>query len=75
MGSALTDDMGVLQFEKAYADIKGLYQYLDNRCARELFNGHEFTNKESDMDMPGLTRAKRSDHPVDMVKSYKLIMK
>ena len=75
MGSELTDDMGVLQFEKAYADIKGLYQYLDNRCARELFNGHQYINKESDMDVPGLARAKRSYHPVDMVKSYKLIMK
>ncbi len=75
IGSALTADMGGLHFEKAYADIKGLYQYLDTLCARELFKDVAFINKESDMGIPGLAKAKRSYHPAEMVKSYKLTLK
>jgi hypothetical protein len=75
MGSRLTGDMGVLQFEKAYTDVKGLYQYLDNLCARELFNGYAYINKESDMGIAGLAKAKKSYHPVEIVKSHKLTVR
>jgi len=73
--SHLTDDMGALQFEKALVKIKGLYQYLDNLCAKNLLKGYKFTNKESDMSLPGLARAKKSYHPVMMVKSYKMTVR
>lgn len=75
MASYLTKDMGVLHFEKAFADVKGLYQYFDRECARRLFKGVTYINKESDMGEPGLRKAKRSYHPVRLVKSYKLILK
>jgi hypothetical protein len=72
IGSTLTADMGALHFEKAFAGIKGLYQYFDRLCAERLFSGLPFINKESDMNLPGLRRAKRSYHPVMMVKSNRL---
>ena len=75
IGARLTESMGVLHFEKAYPDIKGLYQYLDSLCARQLFSDYAFINKESDMSIPGLSKAKKSYHPVDMVKSYQLSLK
>jgi hypothetical protein len=71
----LTPQMATLQYEKAYADIKGLYQYFDNQCAKRLFNGYTYINKESDMGSTGLIQAKKSYHPVDMVRSYRLIRK
>ena len=73
--SHLTQDMGVLNFEKAYPYIKGLYQFLDNECAKELFHGYVFMNKESDMDLATLAQSKRSYHPVEMLKSYSLTIK
>ncbi len=75
IGSNLTAAMGVLNFEKAFSRIKGLYQYFDNQCARRLFNGVVFINKESDMNVPGLAKAKRSYYPVMRVKSYELVLK
>ena len=75
IGSHLTENMGNLNFEKADADIKGLYQYLDRECAARLFGGYEFINKESDMNLPGLAHAKQSYYPVKMVQSYKLILR
>ncbi len=74
IGSMLTADMGVLNFEKAYPHIKGLYQFLDQKCARRIFNGAEYINKESDMNLPGLAKSKKSYGPVDRVKSFKLTL-
>lgn len=75
IGSGLTRDMGVLHFEKAFSDIKGLYQYLDSLCALTLFNGYRYINKESDMDLERLARAKASYHPVRRVASYRLTLR
>lgn len=72
IGTGLTRNMGVLHFEKAFTHIKGLYQYVDRQCARQLFKGFTYVNKENDMDLPGLAKAKKSYHPVKMMKSYKL---
>lgn len=72
VASRLTGNMGALHFEKAFAGVKGLYQYFDRECAKRLFNGFEYINKESDMDIPGLAKAKKSYHPVMTVKSYEL---
>jgi hypothetical protein len=75
IASRLTDDMGVLHFEKAFARVKGLYQYFDSECARRLFKGYTYINKESDMNIPGLARAKKSYHPIMTVKSYMLTVR
>ena len=71
----LTAEMGVLMFEKAFPDIKGLYQYLDRACARQLFGQLPLINKESDMSLPGLAQAKHSYHPLTLVKSYALTVR
>jgi len=73
--SHLTQDMGALNFEKAYSHIKGLYQFLDNQCARELFHGYMSMNKESDMGLVDLARSKKSYHPIEKLKSYCLTIK
>ena len=72
IGSRLRDDTWVLHFEKASDQVKGLYQYLDRECARRLFPGVTFLNKESDMGDPGLAKAKQSYRPAFRVKSYRL---
>jgi uncharacterized protein len=75
ISAPLTDDMATLQYEKAFAGIKGLYQYFDNACARMLFNGYTYLNKESDMGIPGLAKAKKSYYPIKMVRALRLILK
>jgi len=72
IGSRLKDDTWVLHFEKGSDQVKGLYQYLDRECARRLFPGVTFLNKESDMGDAGLAQAKLSYRPTFRVKSYRL---
>ena len=72
MASFLTREMGVLHFEKALSSIKGLYQYFDNTCVKHLLKDYKYTNKENDMGIPGLIKAKKSYHPAMIVNSYSL---
>lgn len=72
ISARLTDEMAALPYEKAYSRIKGLYQYFDNLCAKELFKGYKYINKEGDLNIPGIAKAKKSYHPVLRVKSYEL---
>ena len=71
----LSEDMANLTFEKAFPDIIGLYPFLDRECARDLFSGYNYINKESDMGLPGLVQSKESYHPVQRRKSYRLVLK
>jgi uncharacterized protein len=68
ISSPLTDNMGVLNFEKAHASIKDLYRFLDNECTKYLFTDYKYINKESDMKLPNLAQAKKSYNPVDIVR-------
>ena len=72
IASRLNEDTGVLNFEKAFSDIRGLYQFLDNECAKRLFAGCLWINKESDMNIFELAQSKKSYHPAMRVKSYRL---
>lgn len=70
--SHLNDNMAVFMFEKAFSHTKGLYQFLDCECARQLFTGYEYINKESDMGIANLAQAKQSYYPIMRLKSYRL---
>lgn len=75
IGSRLNGTMATFNFEKAFPGIKGLYQFLDNECAKKLFMGFRYVNKESDMNLPNLAESKQSYHPVSRVKSFALILR
>ncbi len=75
IGSRLNERIATLNFEKAFSAIKGLYQFLDNECAKRLFSGFKYVNKESDMNLPNLAESKQSYNPVMRVKSFALILR
>lgn len=75
IGSSLNESTATLNFEKAHSNIKGLYQYLDNECAKGLFSGYRYINKESDMNLPNLAESKQSYNPIMRVKSFALSLK
>jgi hypothetical protein len=75
IGSRLNRTTGTLNFEKAFSEIKGLYQFLDNECAKRLFSEFKYINKESDMNLPNLAESKQSYHPVMRIKSFALTLR
>ncbi|MDD4003949.1 MAG: phosphatidylglycerol lysyltransferase domain-containing protein [Elusimicrobiaceae bacterium] len=72
IGTGLTADTGVLNFEKAAGDFKGLYQFLDREAARRIFEGYDYISKENDMGDEGLRQAKLSYHPAHIEQSWAL---
>ena len=75
IGARLNETTATLNFEKADSEIKGLYQFLDNECAKRLFRRFRYLNKESDMNLPNLAESKQSYSPVLRIKSYALILR
>jgi len=75
IGSRLNRITATLNFEKAFSGVKGLYQFLDNECAKRLFSRFQYINKESDMNLPNLAESKQSYNPVIRVKSFALVLR
>ena len=73
MASRLSCDTFDVHFEKARADIQGAYvaiNYSLARYIREKYPEVKYLDREEDMGLEGLRRAKRSYHPHHMVKKY-----
>ena len=75
IGARLNETTATLNFEKADSEIKGLYQFLDNECAKRLFRQFRYLNKESDMNLPNLAESKQSYNPILRIKSYVLTLR
>jgi hypothetical protein len=75
IGTRLNETTATFNFEKADSGIKGLYQFLDNECAKRLFRQYRYLNKESDMNLPNLAESKQSYYPVLRIKSYALTLR
>lgn len=62
----------VIHFEKAMPDFKGLYQLINNWFCKNALSDYEFVNREQDLGVQGLKKAKESYFPDHYVKKYSL---
>jgi hypothetical protein len=72
MGEALSPDTAVIHVEKAMPDIEGLYQVMNQWFCRDQLGGFDYVNREQDLGVPGLRKAKLSYHPHHMVKKFRV---
>ena len=73
MGEPLTDDTFVVHFEKARDDIDGSYGAINCEFARYLRQTHpevRFLNREDDMGIEGLRKAKLSYQPHHLLEKH-----
>ena len=73
MGSFLSEDTFDVHFEKALDGFDGAYPYINQSFARHLqekYPALRYLNREDDMGIPGLRKAKLSYHPDHMVEKY-----
>lgn len=68
LGEPLTEDTFVVHFEKAYAHIQGAYAMINREFVRRELENYEYVNREEDMGIPGLRKAKQSYQPVCLVE-------
>ncbi len=66
----MSKDTAVVHFEKANFDFKGIYQVINRETAKFLRNDYKFINREADMGIKGLRKAKEKYHPHHYVEVY-----
>lgn len=62
--------MAVIHIEKANPDMRGLYQLINQQFLLEEFPGIELVNREDDLGLEGLRKAKMSYCPIEFAKKY-----
>jgi hypothetical protein len=75
LGELLNRDTAVIHVEKADPRIPELYAAINQRFCEKQWSGVPFVNREQDLGMPGLRRAKMSYNPVRMVEKYRIALK
>ncbi|MHC4592842.1 MAG: DUF2156 domain-containing protein, partial [Planctomycetota bacterium] len=70
IGEALNEDTAVVHFEKAMTGYAGLYQLVNQWFCKHGLAEFEFVNREQDLGVPGLRKAKESYLPHHMVGKY-----
>lgn len=68
----MTTDMAVVHYEKGSPDYDGIYKAINQETAKILQKKFKFINRESDMNIAGLRKAKMSYHPHHMVEVFNL---
>lgn len=75
MGEKLSDDMFVIHFEKALADVDGAYTMINQQFIIHELTGYTYVNREEDMGIEGLRKAKESYKPVYMAEKGIVVKK
>ncbi len=72
-GEALSDQAALIQLEIARDEFRGAYQMINKLFCENEWSGYPFINREEDMGIEGLRRAKESYQPIFLVKKYVVI--
>lgn len=70
VGELLNDDTAVIHIEKANGKIHGLYTFLNQQFCENQWSTVKYINREQDLGVEGLKKAKLSYHPAKMVDKY-----
>lgn len=66
----MNPDTVVVHYEKGAPDYDGVYKAINAETAKLIQKGFKFVNREPDMGLPGLRKAKMSYRPHHMVEVY-----
>ena len=72
LGERLNQDTFVVHAEKADAKLTGIYAVINNEFLRHEAGGCRYVNREQDLGIPGLRKAKQSYHPTRIIDAYRL---
>ena len=75
LGESLDRDTAVIHIEKANPDIEGLYCAINQLFCSNQWSDMEYINREQDLGLEGLRKAKESYYPHHMVNKYTIIPK
>jgi hypothetical protein len=71
-GEAVNDDTALIHVEKANPDIHGVYAVINRDFCREAWPNMTYVNREEDLGLEGLRKAKESYHPEKMIEKFEV---
>lgn len=74
-GEAISRQTYDLHFEKALADYPGAYAVINRDFAANRLADYSLINREEDMGLEGLRKAKRSYRPIAMFEKYTVLIR
>ncbi len=74
VGERLTNDTFVVHVEKAFADINGAYAIINQQFIEHEASAFKYINREEDMGLEPLRKAKMSYYPDILLQEGKLIL-
>lgn len=69
-GEKLNKDMAVIHFEKGDISFDGIYSFLGKTFVENYFIDVKYINRQEDMGVKGLRRAKRGYNPIKLERKY-----
>jgi len=75
IGEMLNENTAVIHIEKANNKIDGLYTFINQQFCENEWGDVEFINREQDLGIEGIRKAKLSYHPVNIVDKYSIMFK
>lgn len=72
LGEKLNDTTAVIHIEKANPQIDGLYVAINQAFVENELSQFEFINREQDLGIHGLRKAKESYNPIGMVEKFSI---
>lgn len=70
VGEVVNKDMAIVHFEKGRKDINGIYAFTNKTFVERYLNDVGYINREQDLGIEGLRKAKRSYNPFKLEKKY-----
>lgn len=70
IGEKFGDDMAIIHIEKANPEIQGSYALINREFVRHEWHYLKYINREEDMGIEGLRKAKLSYHPVFLLEKF-----
>jgi len=70
IGEKISDNMAIIHFEKADTDFDGAYAAINNEFILHEWTDVKYINREEDMGLEGLRKAKLSYCPAYMIETY-----
>lgn len=70
VGEPLNSDTYIVHLEKAYPQVQGAYPMINQQFVLHVMEGFAYVNREDDMGLEGLRKAKLSYHPELLLEKY-----
>ena len=71
MGEKVNEDTVVIHIEKAFPEYRGLYPVINQDYLNYFWQDITYVNREEDMGLPGLKKAKESYYPDYLLRKYR----